>query len=188
MRRGTLSYPLVMRRTWAAVLLVVAGLSGLAGCGGDDDGGSDGSAQDTAAPTTVAPTTSTEGDGVHFDPGVEEEAQQDAEPDDDPCTEDSSNEGAIIGDRIDCALPHLADLVGATSMYGQDGHLDVIVSGQLDVAQALEVCEVATAVIATELTSWSDVRLTITADPTVVFGQPPTAIVTATGPGTCAPA
>ncbi|OWY58669.1 hypothetical protein B7486_78725, partial [cyanobacterium TDX16] len=93
-----------------------------------------------------------------------------------------------VGDRIDCALPHLAELVGATTLLGNDGHLEVIVSGDLDVSQAMQVCEVAIGAVATELTSWSDVRLTITSDSTVVVGQAPTPIVTATGVDTCAPA
>ena len=171
---------------WPAALLVVL-LAVTSACGGGDEGtaGED----PTSTSTTAASTTSTEGGGVHFDPEVED--PEPVEPvDEDPCTRErpEGNEAATIGDRIDCELPHLVDRVGGTTLLGQDGHLEVIVTGELDVAQALQVCEVAVGVVATELSSWSDVRLTITSDPTVVFGQAPTPLVTATTVGTCAPA
>jgi hypothetical protein len=184
-----------MRRTPALALLIslLALLGLLAGCG--DDGG------DESANTTAAPTTETTEEPEVFDPGdygddadgEPADDDPDDEPDDDSgatggCSVDpeETNEASAIGDLIDCVLPDLASAVSGANFQSSGSTAEVFVSGDIDVQEALQVCEVVTAYIEAELTEWDDVVLTITTDTDVVAGETGLPLVTATdGDGSC---
>jgi hypothetical protein len=177
-----------MRRTNALALLLslVALLGLLAGCGDDGD-------DDAAPATTLAPTTTTEELEV-FDPDAGDSDDDDSgDPSDDDgdtggCSVDpeESNEATIIGDWVDCVQPDLADVVTGANFQGSGGDAEAYVSGDLDVEDALRVCDVVADLFDGVLTEY-DVTITVTTDSDVV-GETGTPLVTGSTPGTCEPA